>query len=107
MTPFKNASIRTATDWSASVRRTAVLTFLAEVTADRKRVSSTASAAPASRARERAVPTWVKIWSSPKTWDFIPHASWKRCSAASRPSRRTKQSRCAPGSAPLSAQSSS
>ena len=57
MTPFKNASIRTATDWSASVRRTAVLTFLAAVTADRKRVSSTASAASASRARERAVPT--------------------------------------------------
>ena len=88
--PASTSTARAAAEVATPVRRTLVLISLPAATALRKRVSSTGSAAPSSRAMAMAPLTWERIWSSPQIWDWSPPETSIRWRAASLPRRVTK-----------------
>ena len=73
---LQNHGIFVAAKWMTEglpwEKGTSVLIFLPAVTAMRKRTSRAPSVVKCSLAIPRASFTWVRIWSSPRIWDFRP-----------------------------------
>ena len=99
------STAREAAERGTPVRRTLVLSSLPAAAASRNRVSSTPSAAPASRAAAMAPFTWVRIWSSPQIWERSPPATSMSRRAASSPAERVKYAAKGAQSTPAAAHS--
>ena len=85
-----SSTARLAAETGTWVSRTRARTSFPAATAQRNKVSSRGSAAPASRPRVMASFTWEMIWSSPQMRERSPAATSSRWRAAASPDREAK-----------------